>query len=176
MKIAVILLITLSMSLTYLWSEEKETLSVYTYDSFNTEWGPGPKIEKAFEIVCACDLKFVTAGDGAALLAKLKLEGRRTKADVVLGLDTNVLKEASDTELFSPHNLTFDLDLPITWEDPTFLPYDWGFFAFVFDVNKTKKIPQSFRELVNSDMRLVIQDPRSSTPGLGLLLWIQKIS
>ena len=156
-------------------SEGRQDLVVYTYDSFNSDWGPGPKIEKAFENICDCDVKFVTAGDGAALLAKLRLEGNKTKADVVVGLDTNLLQSAKDSGLFSPHNLSIDLDLPIFWEDDTFMPFDWGYFAFVFDKNKTKSIPKSFEELVQSDLKIAIQDPRSSTPGLGLVLWIEKI-
>ena len=175
MKTVTNFLIVFFMSCSSLFSEESEVLTVYTYDSFNTEWGPGPKIEKAFEEVCECDVKFVTAGDGAALLAKVKLEGKKTKADVVLGLDSNVLQEARKTNLFSENSLEAKLDLPIEWEDRTFLPYDWGYFAFVFDANKIKEVPRSFEELINSDLRLVIQDPRSSTPGLGLLLWIEKI-
>ena len=67
------------------WAETP-TLTVYTYDSFVSDWGPGPAIEAAFEATCECDLEFVGAGDGAALLARLKLEGSRTNADVVLGL------------------------------------------------------------------------------------------
>ena len=61
-------------------------LTVYTYDSFVAEWGPGPAIEAAFEETCGCDLKFVGAGDGAALLARIRLEGSSTDADIVLGL------------------------------------------------------------------------------------------
>ena len=175
MKITSTFIITFFFLITSLFAEDKQTLTVYTYDSFNTEWGPGPQIEKAFEENCNCDLKFVSAGDGAALLAKIRLEGEKTKADVVLGLDSNVLQEARETKLFIPHSFYTELDLPTQWEDDTFLPFDWGFFAFVFDKNKTKNIPKSFEELANSDIRLVIQDPRSSTPGLGLLLWIQKI-
>ncbi len=34
-------------------------LTVYTYASFVSEWGPGPLIEQAFEKHCNCDLKFV---------------------------------------------------------------------------------------------------------------------
>ena len=45
-------------------------LTVYTYDSFVSDWGPGPAVEAAFEESCGCDLKFVAAGDGAALLAR----------------------------------------------------------------------------------------------------------
>ncbi len=77
-------------------------LTVYTYDSFVSDWGPGPAVEKAFEETCGCDLQFVGAGDGAALLARVRLEGARTKADVVLGLDTNLTKTARDTGLFAP--------------------------------------------------------------------------
>ena len=31
-----------------------QDLVVYTYDSFNTEWGPGPVVFKAFEEQCSC--------------------------------------------------------------------------------------------------------------------------
>ena len=158
-----------------LHSEDRPNLVVYTYDSFNSDWGPGPKIEKAFENICGCDLKFVTAGDGAALLAKLRLEGNKTKADVAVGLDTNLLKAAKDSGLFSPHKLNISLDLPIVWKDDTFMPFDWGYFSFVFDKRKTTNIPKSFEELANSDLKIAIQDPRSSTPGLGLVLWIEKL-
>ena len=158
-----------------LHSEVRQNLVVYTYDSFNSDWGPGPQLEKAFENICDCDLKFVTAGDGAALLAKLRLEGNKTKADVVVGLDTNLLKSAKDSGLFSPHNLNISLDLPIAWKDETFMPFDWGYFSFVFDKRKTTNIPKSFEELAKSDLKIAIQDPRSSTPGLGLVLWIEKL-
>jgi thiamine transport system substrate-binding protein len=70
-------------------------LTVYTYDSFIPEWGPGPAIEAAFEETCGCDLQFVGAGDGAALLSRIRLEGARSEADVVLGLDTNLTAAAA---------------------------------------------------------------------------------
>jgi len=146
-------------------------LQVYTYDSFTSEWGPGPAIEAAFEETCACDLQFVGAGDGAALLARLQLEGPRTDADVVLGLDTNLTAAARETGLFAPHGVEADLDLPIAWDDPDFLPFDWGYFAFVADA--AVPAASSLRELAASDLSIVIQDPRSSTPGLGLLMWVK---
>ncbi len=149
-------------------------LTVYTYDSFVTEWGPGPAVEAAFEATCGCDLRLVPAGDGAALLARLRLEGARTEADVVLGLDTNLTAAATATGLFAPHGLeTPPLDLPVGWEDPVFLPFDWGWFAFVHDTTRLPDPPASFRELADSDVSILIQDPRSSTPGLGLLLWVK---
>ena len=151
-----------------------QVLTVYTYDSFVPEWGPGPQIEAAFEAECACDLQFVAAGDGAALLSRLKLEGARTEADIVLGLDTSLLASAKESGLFAPHSGIPDtLTLPITWTDDTFLPFDWGYFAFVYDNTKIETPPASFAELLQSQYSLIIEDPRSSTPGLGLLYWVK---
>lgn len=150
---------------------ETPVLQVMTYDSFVTEWGPGPAIEAAFEAECACDLQFVGTGDGAALLARLQLEGPRTEADIVLGLDTNLTAAARETGLFAPHGVEADLDLPIAWTDAEFLPFDWGYFAFVG--NAGADAPTSLRALADSDTKIVIQDPRSSTPGLGLLMWVK---
>ncbi len=148
-------------------------LTVYTYDSFVSDWGPGPAIEQAFEADCACDLQFVGAGDGAALLARVRLEGARSDADVVLGLDTNLTAAAANTGLFAPHGVSpAGLTLPITWEDEIFLPFDWGYFAFVHNTDMAD-VPANFEELAESNARIVIQDPRSSTPGLGLLMWVQ---
>jgi thiamine transport system substrate-binding protein len=146
-------------------------LTVYTYDSFVSEWGPGPAIETAFEEGCACDLRFVATSDGAALLSRLQLEGTRTDADIVLGLDQNLIAAARRTGLFAPHGQSMELDLPVAWHDPDFLPFDWGWFAFVG--NRGASAPSGFRDLADSDLRIVIQDPRSSTPGLGLVLWVR---
>ncbi|MEO0786602.1 MAG: thiamine ABC transporter substrate-binding protein, partial [Pseudomonadota bacterium] len=97
-------------------------LTVYTYDSFVTDWGPGPAVEEAFEATCDCDLQFVGAGDGAALLGRIRLEGARSEADVVLGLDTNLTAAAAETGLFAPHGVTAEYDLPIAFDDPLFVP------------------------------------------------------
>ena len=150
---------------------ETPELVVYTYDSFVSEWGPGPAVEAAFEETCGCDLKFVGAGDGAALLARVKLEGARSDADVVLGLDTNLTAAAKETGLFAPISVNADYALPVEWSDDMFAPYDWGYFAFVH--NADTPAPTNFKALGESDAKIVIQDPRSSTPGLGLLLWVK---
>ena len=150
---------------------ETPELVVYTYDSFVSEWGPGPQIEAAFEEVCGCDLKFVAAGDGAGLLSRLRLEGARTEADIVLGLDTNLTAAAKETGLFAPHSVSAEYSLPVDWADGFFVPYDWGYFAFVHQAEFDA--PVSFKALAGSDAKILIQDPRSSTPGLGLLMWVK---
>ena len=152
------------------WADTPE-LTVYTYDSFVSDWGPGPAIEKAFEETCECDLNLVGIGDGAALLARLKLEGARSDADVVMGLDTSLIAAAKETGLFAETAVDADYALPVEWNDPVFAAYDWGYFAFVHNKNLTP--PANFKALGESDLKIVIQDPRSSTPGLGLLMWVK---
>ncbi|MFT4792001.1 MAG: thiamine transport system substrate-binding protein [Paracoccaceae bacterium] len=156
-------------------AQDKPVLTVYAYDSFVSDWGPGPAIETAYEAQCACDLVLIGAGDGAALLGRLKLEGALTTADIVIGLDTSLSANAATTGLFAPHGLDVTTDLPVDFADPIFLPFDWGWFAFVYDAGKLAKAPASFEELIASDLSIVIQDPRSSTPGLGLLMWVRDV-
>ncbi|MEM9009595.1 MAG: thiamine ABC transporter substrate binding subunit [Pseudomonadota bacterium] len=154
-------------------AEDRPVLTIYTYDSFVTDWGPGPMIEPRFEEICGCDLQLVAAGDGAALLSRLRLEGARTDADIVLGLDTSLTADGADLVL--PHGLSPAVEVPVEWSDPNFVPYDWGAFAFVYDTTKVEAAPTSFEELMASDLSIVIQDPRSSTPGLGLLMWVKHV-
>ena len=53
-----------------------------------------------------------------AVLNRLKLEGAATKADVVLGLDTNLTAEAAATGLFGTHGLDSALaKVPVAWTD-----------------------------------------------------------
>jgi thiamine transport system substrate-binding protein len=166
----------LALTATTAVAQDRPVLTVYTYDSFITDWGPGPAVEKAFEATCDCDLQLIGAGDGAALLSRVQLEGTRSDADIVLGLDTNLTARAKATGLFEPLTTApAALDVPIEWTDDTFAPYDWGYFAFVYDNTKLKTVPGSFEELINADenLKIVIQDPRSSTPGLGLLMWVK---
>ena len=62
------------LSATSAMADDVPELTVYTYDSFVSDWGPGPQVEEAFEAVCNCDLKLVGIEDGAALLSRIRLE------------------------------------------------------------------------------------------------------
>ncbi|EGQ8025731.1 thiamine ABC transporter substrate binding subunit [Vibrio vulnificus] len=155
-----------------------KTLTIYTYDSFASDWGPGPTVEKAFEAQCGCDVNFVALDDGVSILNRLRLEGSNTKADIVLGLDNNLMAEAKATGLLAPHPVnTQALSLPNGWADDTFIPYDYGYFAFVYNKDKLANPPKSLKELVESrdDLKVIYQDPRTSTPGQGLMLWMKSV-
>lgn len=157
-------------------TQAEDTLTVYTYDAFVSEWGPGPTIKQAFEAQCECRLRFVALDGGVGILQRLRLEGASSAADVVLGLDMNLMASARELDLLAPHGVDLaPLALPVEWNDDTFVPFDWAPFAFVYDTQALAEPPQSFEALIDApdDLKIIIQDPRTSTPGLGLLLWIK---
>ena len=155
-------------------SADAEPLTIYAPDYFASEWGPGPAIKEAFEASCGCEIDYVT-GD---LLPRLRLEGDATPADVVIGLNTDDAEAARETGLFAPSNVdTSGLTMPIEWTDETFVPFNWGHTAFVYDATKVDDVPTSFADLVDNhpDLKIAIQDPRTSVSGLALALWVHRV-
>lgn len=174
MKQALFFAAGLLASATMVAAQEKPVLTVYAGDYIVSEWGPGPRIEEMFEARCECDLQF-KPGD---LLPRILLEGARTEADIVFGLNTDVTRKARESGLFAPHGQdTSSLTLPLEWSDDIFLPYNYGHTAFVYDATRLDDVPRSFAELLDApdDLSIVIQDPRSSISGLALVLWVKAI-
>lgn len=156
--------------------QARETLTVYAPNSFAASWGPGPLIKQAFEAECDCELKILGLSDGTAVLNRLRMEGKNTQADVILGLDNNLLAAAEKTNLFARHQVdTSSLTLPVVWTNPYFVPFDYSYFAFIYNSEKLKDPPKSLNELVEGKWKIIYQDPRTSTPGFGLLMWMQKV-
>ncbi|MFN3987071.1 MAG: thiamine ABC transporter substrate binding subunit [Rhodocyclaceae bacterium] len=170
--------LVLSFAATAAGSVAAADLTVYTYQSFVTEWGPGPGLQQRFEARCGCRIEFVGADDGVALLNRLRLEGAATRADVVVGLDDSLMADARALGLVQPHRLDLEA-LPLApvlaWSDADFIPFDYGFFAFIYDAERTPAPARSFAELLAGDARVIYQDPRTSTPGLGLVHWMKAV-
>ncbi len=69
--------------------------------------------------------------------------GRRPRKNLVAG--------ARVLNLFAPHGVDVkDRSLPIKWSDNTFILFDWGYYAFVYDANKLGRPPKRLRELVDN--------------------------
>jgi thiamine transport system substrate-binding protein len=157
-------------------AQEAPVLTIYTYDGFAAEWGPGPGLKAGFEATCGCTVNWVAADSSIGTLRRVQLEGDTTPADLIVGLDTSIAGEARATGLFADHGLDLSgLDLPDAWTDKQFVPFDYAHFAFVYDTDKVKTPPKSFEDLIAlpDSFKIAIQDPRSATPGLGLVLWVK---
>ena len=178
MKASTLLSVCLGILPALAWAQSDNKLTVYTYGSFAGKWGPGPNIKQAFEAECGCELDLQGLDDGVAILNRLRMEGKTSPADLILGLDNNLLEEAKQTGLFATHQVdTQRIKLPNGWHDEVFIPYDYSYFAFVYNKQKLKNPPQSLRELVyeRQDIRIIHQDPRTSTVGQGLMLWMKSV-
>ena len=126
----------------------KEVLVVGTYDSFSAEWGPGPVIETEFEKNCNCDVQYVSTSQAGTLANEIFLKDK----DVILGVEMHEFNYTSEN-----------------WNI-----YDYGYFSFIYNEETLKDIPNSFEELINqTNLKIVVQDPRTSPVGLGLLRWMK---
>ena len=159
-------------------AQDKPTLTVHTYSSLVGKYGPGKAIKERFEETCGCTLAWMTSDDSGGILSRMKLDGESSRADVVLGLDANLAGEAEATGLLAPHGRTLPpLDMPVAWSSRTFLPFDWGYLAFVYDETRLSAPPRSLKQLVEDPAgpRIIVQDPRTSAPGLGFMLWMKDV-
>lgn len=158
-------------SLLSLPASAQQKLTVYVPGYFASEWGPGPKIEELFEAQCNCDLVY-ESGD---LLPRMMIEGASIGADVIMGLNSDAMKKARGSGALAPHGIDLGpLKLPIDYADDVFVPFDYGHAAFIYDNQKITKGPRSFDDLANlpDDLRIAINDPRSSSSGLAMVLWV----
>jgi len=157
-----------------------EELIVWTYDSFVSEWGPATGIAEAFKDATGIPIRFVSQGDGGALLARAIAEGKSANADILLGLDQNLAPKAIGEALFIPYKPKGAEKLPVGLiMDPDFYltPYDYGHFALVYDSERISNPPASLEDLTKEEYKrqLILMDPRTSTPGLGFLLWTKAV-
>ena len=60
-------------------AQEKPEIVIYTYDSFASEWGPGPQIKAEFEKTCNCTVTFVGLDSSVGILGRIQLEAQRQK-------------------------------------------------------------------------------------------------
>jgi thiamine transport system substrate-binding protein len=176
----VVLILIASLAFSSCSKKEDPELVVCTYDSFVSEWGAGPKIAPLFEKATGIKVKFVSKGDGGQLLSSMILEQGKSDADIVLGLDNFLAPKALSSGLFRSYEprgydaIPADLKLD---KKSRLVPYDYGFFALVWDSAKLASPPASLEDLTKPQYarKLILLDPRTSTPGLGFLAWTKAV-
>ncbi len=159
-------------------SEAQQTLTVYAYDSFTGDWGPGPIIVPQFEEKTGIKVNLVSAGSGVEMVQKAILEKDRPVADVVVGISDDMAVKALASGLFEAYDSPVLANIPQFLEfdgSKRLLPFDYGNFAFVYDTEKINPAdaPKSLEDLTDPKYKgkVILIDPRTSSVGLGLLLW-----
>lgn len=74
---------------------------------------------------------------------RLRLEGAKTKADVVVGIDNFLQPEAEKSGLFAE----FEAKTKLETQQKIFFPYDTGSYAFIYDKEKLKNPPKSLKRV-----------------------------
>ncbi len=157
-------------------TEAENEVVVYAYDSFASDWGPGPHAVEGFEEETGLKLTIVSAGDAGQVLQRAIRELDDPRADVVLGIDNNSLARALEADLLVPYESPQLEHIPESLHlDPSYrlLPFDHGFFSIIYDSSVIDDPPESLEELTDPrfENSLILMDPRTSSPGLGFLFW-----
>ncbi len=154
----------------------QDKLVLYAYDSFVSEWGTGPKVIPLFEKKYGIKVTVQSAGDAGQVLQKAIMEKDHPEADILIGIDNNLLSKAVSEDIFTPYKPEGIKNVPKSLIfDPSYrvIPFDYGFFAVIYDSDKISSPPKSLEDLCDSRFKksLILMDPRTSSPGLGFLLW-----
>lgn len=157
------------------------TINVYTYDSFVSRYGPAQEISQHFSHKNPqCTAKFHTFGDANTTLNRLILERKNPRAHIFLGLDNYNFHRAKKSGLFAKNSVDTARISPEIFkffpQNDTFLPFDFSAYSFVYKKNSLKNPPKSLRELIsNQNLRVLYADPRTSSAGHGLIIWMNLV-
>jgi thiamine transport system substrate-binding protein len=156
--------------------DEATSLTVYSYDSFASEWGPGPALAEAFYAQTGIEVQFVAPGDAVTVLSKVILEKDDPRADILIGPDNNLLARTLQEDILISYESEYLKDIPefLQFDDSShLLPFDYGYFAICYDSELIENPPTSLEDLTKPEFKdkLVLMDPRTSSPGMGFLLW-----
>lgn len=132
-----------------------QTITLLAYDSFT----PAEGIFDAFTQATGATVEVVTGGDTGTLVSKAILTAGNPEGDVLWGIDNTFLSRAQDAKVLESYEPVDEGDICIN--------YDKKWFA-----DKNLAVPETLEDLTNPDYKnlLVVQDPVSSSPGLGFLM------
>lgn len=154
------------------------TLRVYAYDALTGRNSFGEYLEKKFFEKYGARVQFVSFGTAGEGLNQILLEGNKTKADLVMGIDEVLFKKVERRDFFQKAELRvfekIEPDLKSAFSQVC-VPFDYGYVSFVYDDSRTKistKISlKDFPELLKDTQKITVQDPRTSSLGLEFLIW-----
>ncbi len=163
-------------------SNRSEELIIYTYNSFSGEWGAGPEIARLFKEKTGISVTYADCGDSAQILSKAIMEKNNPYADVLVGLDNNMVEKVTAAKVlidFEPSNShllsdTLESQLGGNW---LLTPYDYSQFAFIYNSQVNIQAPQSLEDLTKTEYKkkIILMDSRTSTMGVGFEQWVRSV-
>lgn len=156
----------------FAFAESPKSLTVYTYDSFAGKHSLGEALSERFEKKTKIKTDWVVFSSEGEALNQIVIEKEKTRADILIGVDTSLLARAKASGAFRKTEIFTDFSFD---SDHQFIPFDYGYLSLVYDSSYWKKaLPKSFDDLCfNPSFRnsVILEDPRTSSIGLGFLSW-----
>ena len=136
-------------------TEKPTEVILVAYDAFTPQEG----IFEEFTKDTGFTVKVVTAGDTGTMVSKAILTAGNPEGDVMWGIDNTFLSRAQKAELLTSYEPVDEGDICVN--------YDKNWFA-----QRNIPVPQTFEDLIKPTYKnlLVVQDPTTSSPGLGFML------
>jgi len=136
-------------------TEKPTEIVLVAYDAFTPQEGIFDQFTKDTGVT----VKVVTAGDTGTMVSKAILTAGKPEGDVMWGIDNTFLSRAQKAELLMSYEPVDEGDICVN--------YDKNWFA-----QRNIPVPQTFEDLAKPLYKnlLVIQDPTTSSPGLGFML------
>ncbi len=151
--------------------------STLTFAEEITIYGPSSMkwIEKKygpiFEKETGDTIKFISI-DG--IVGRLKLEKKRAKADVVVGMTELTTEMAKREDLilpYTPQNIDNIADERFKMSSSYVTPFDYGLLAINYNKEKIATPPKNLKELSSMTKQLMIENPKVSITGEEALQW-----
>jgi len=164
---------------------QSSKLTIYTYESLMAD--PYYDIESNFSQYAGIpkdQISIQRFGDANEIISRLVAEKDNPVADVAIGIDNALIHLINPNEVlekYQPLGID-DIDQNlITNLDPQgyLIPYDYGIISLfyqnqIINASNTPIIENfTFDKLLNSNImsKIIIENPKFSSPGLGFLLW-----
>ena len=136
-------------------TEKPKEITLVAYDAFTPQEG----IFDQFTRDTGVTVKVITAGDTGTMVSKAILTAGNPEGDVMWGIDNTFLSRAQEAELLTSYEPVDEGDICVN--------YDKNWFT-----QRNIAVPQTFEDLASPTYKnlLVVQDPTTSSPGLGFML------
>ena len=153
-----------------------DILIIYSNDSFVKGELVDIIIEE-FENLYECTVILRSFGDSDILLNRLIFERENPQADIAIGILSTQIDRVLRANIFMPN----DPDIFANISDRSLIldrrhrliPYNYDYYAFVYDTEVLHTPPVTFGEMQSSiwNHKILVTDPRISSTGQGLLMW-----
>ena len=161
-------------------NDQASALVIWTYDSFVSDWGPGPEVARIFEEKTGIRISWVNHRGAGSVVSRLLSEGENAGADIILGIDQNMAFRLEGSPLLEPYKPSGAENIfphLILCPDFRLIPMDYSFFAIVYDSYAIPNPPRNLDDLTHPrfNRSLILIDPRTSSVGLGFFGWVRAI-